>query len=86
MAGTGGSRPGSGRKPIADEQKISHLIDKCADITNKFLDDESIPVSKKVDVASRLLAKRIPTDMNVSGSITHNLFILEAIAKAGSIE
>ena len=83
MAGNGGKRAGAGRKPIVEEGRMADLIGKSIDITDRFLSDESIPLERRSEIAARVVAKRIPTDMNVSGNLTHNIFILEAISKSG---
>jgi hypothetical protein len=67
MAGKGGARPGAGRKPLADENKMINLIGKCFDVTLRFVQDETIPLKDRVDIASRISAKRVPSDVNLGG-------------------
>lgn len=63
----GGVRPNSGRKPMADEDKMANLIGKCFDVTMRFVADETIPVKDRVEIAAKISAKRIPSDVNLGG-------------------
>ena len=76
MAGKGGARPGAGRKPIADEQKMINLIRSCFDVTLRFVQDETISLKERVDIASRISAKRVPSDLNIGGQPNNPLGII----------
>lgn len=81
-ANTGGVRPGAGRKTHAQELRTIEVLQKCQEICLEFLNDPSVPAKKKIDVASRLYYKAIPQDINMSGEMTHNLFMQSLIEKS----
>lgn len=63
----GGVRPNSGRGTVLDDMKLAEILNASSDVTLRFVKDEAIPIEKRVEVASRLLAKRIPSDINLGG-------------------
>lgn len=55
----------SGRRPNFHELDIRKLLDKSYKIQMEFLDDETVPLEKKVEYASRYLAKRVGEKIDV---------------------
>lgn len=72
----GGYRPGSGRKSFVEEGRICDLIRTSVEITERFINDESYPLEKRVEVASRFVAKRIPSDVNIGGQAENPLAVV----------
>lgn len=78
----GGARPNSGRGTILDDIKLAEILNISSGIALRFMRDESIPIEKRVEVASRFIAKRIPQDINLGGQKENPLnFIVEELHK-----
>jgi hypothetical protein len=57
MAGVKGR---SGRRPIEREQDRFKIIDKAWSTVSSYLNDESIPIEKRVEVACKVVVKDMP--------------------------
>ena len=55
----------SGRRPNFQELDIRKLLERSYQIQMEFLDDENVPLEKKVEYASRYLAKRVGEKIDV---------------------
>ena len=79
--GHGGRRPGSGQKPLSEKINRIADINKCLDVYMEFVTSDA-PLKERAEMAKHIAAKAIPQDINMSGEMTHNFFILDAIAKS----
>lgn len=66
MAGVKGR---SGRKSTTDEEKRLRIIDKAWEIVNQFLHDSTIDIKLRAEMASKLVTKDMPTQ--VEGNLSH---------------
>jgi len=57
MAGVKGR---SGRRSMQDWEKRYKIIDKAWDIASAYINDESIELSKRIEVAIKILVKDMP--------------------------
>lgn len=80
----GGKRAGAGRKPMLQEGRIADLVNASIDVTNRFLADETIPLERRAEIASRVACKRIPTDVNLGGQKDNPLGLQISIVRAVS--
>jgi len=76
MAGVKGR---SGRRTTRVEEKRHKVIDKSWDIAEQYLNDETISLKDRAEMASKIIVKDMPTQ--VEGEIQHNHFYKEIIAK-----
>lgn len=79
MATHGGARAGAGRKSILEEGRIADLISTSIDVTHRFLKDNSIPIEKRAEIASRVASKRIPSDINLGGQADNPLSVVQLV-------
>ena len=54
----------SGRKSMRDEEKRLRIKDKAWDITEKYLNDEEIPLKDRVEVAKSIILKDMPIELS----------------------
>jgi tetrahydromethanopterin S-methyltransferase subunit G len=62
---------GSGNFSRVEHIEFEELIKKSLVIQHRFFDDENIPLEKKVEYASRYLAKRVGEKIDLA--VTHQL-------------
>lgn len=54
----------SGRKSTTEEQKRLRILNKAWDIIENCFDDLNLPIRDKIDVASKLVVKDLPQEVN----------------------
>lgn len=57
MAGVKGR---SGRRSLADWEKRLKIIDKAWEVAEKYINDESIPLEKRAELACKIIVKDMP--------------------------
>jgi len=79
---TGGARPGAGRPSAVDEALRARVIEKSWSIVEEFYNDANESKSDKRKVAVYLAGKSVPQNLNVTGELSHNIFMQNLIAKS----
>ena len=64
---SGGYRPGSGAKPIAEQVCRIKDINRCWDIVMEFLESDA-PLAQRAEMASKFAVKAVPQDFTFKGT------------------
>ena len=65
----------SGRKCLRDEEKRLRIIEKSWDIIEQFLSDVNVALRDKIEVASKLVVKDLPTQLEGTGLETRIIIV-----------
>lgn len=78
--GWGGKRANqTGRPSLLKSEQIAALSMRCVELTKKYIDDESVPLSDRADVFSRIAVKVMPQDINHGGQADNPLSVVQLI-------
>jgi hypothetical protein len=68
----------SGRKSFYDEKEIAEVVNMSVRTVKMYLNDEGIPLEKKVLVAQGFALKRMPTKIEGEGISDKNFIVIRA--------